>query len=191
MAEPCTSFFDLSIPSKCRHSDILKNIKVNCSDLTFSRLFSHERAHQEDSKEWEWEELESESQRNCGCDYAAKEELVEIDPEDIPVQKQFPLEPATLFMNGHKITTESGPDGDTVRCSKARSKVCLPRTTNEECFWETLLTRWPGRMYTLPSSQFQRCSKSLHPSECLMFLQPSIISRREENVIVIYVLHAA
>lgn len=65
------------------------------------------RAHQEDSKEWE--DLERESQLIYGCDYAAKEELVEIDPEDITVQKQFPLEPATLFTDSHKITTESGP----------------------------------------------------------------------------------
>ena len=36
------------IPSKCRHSDILKNIMVHCSDLSFSRLFSHVRAHQSD-----------------------------------------------------------------------------------------------------------------------------------------------
>jgi hypothetical protein len=42
------------IPSKCRHADILKNILVNnCSGLTFSRLFSHVKAHQDDTKTWE------------------------------------------------------------------------------------------------------------------------------------------
>jgi hypothetical protein len=36
------------IPSRCRHSDILKNILVNCSNLTFQRFFSHVKAHQDD-----------------------------------------------------------------------------------------------------------------------------------------------
>jgi len=29
------------IPSKCRHSDVLKNIMIHCSAMTFDRLFSH------------------------------------------------------------------------------------------------------------------------------------------------------
>ena len=36
------------IPTRCRHSDILKTILVNCSDLTFRRYFSHASAHQDD-----------------------------------------------------------------------------------------------------------------------------------------------
>ena len=95
------------IPSKCRHSDILKNIMVNCSDLTFQRLFSHVKAHQEDTMEWD--QLERESQLNCGCDFAAKDDLTSTDPDDIPAQRQFPLEPVALFIDGHKVTTESGP----------------------------------------------------------------------------------
>lgn len=95
------------IPSKCRHSDVLKNIMVNCSDLSFKRIFSHVSAHQEDTKRWE--DLERPAQLNCGCDERAKEELWQIDLEDIPSQKQFPLEPIALFVEGNKITTESGP----------------------------------------------------------------------------------
>ncbi len=37
------------IPTKCSHSDILKNIMVHCSDLTFRRLYSHVKAHQDDN----------------------------------------------------------------------------------------------------------------------------------------------
>lgn len=95
------------IPSKCRHSDILKNIMLNCSDLSFKRIFSHVRAHQEDTIAWE--KLSREAQLNCGCDLVAKEELIQIDLSDIPPQRQFPLEPIALFIDGHKITTESGP----------------------------------------------------------------------------------
>jgi len=36
------------IPSRCSHGDILKNILVNCSNLTFARTFSHVKGHQDD-----------------------------------------------------------------------------------------------------------------------------------------------
>ena len=36
------------IPSRCKHSDILKNILVNCRNLSFSVHFSHIKAHQDD-----------------------------------------------------------------------------------------------------------------------------------------------
>jgi hypothetical protein len=32
------------IPSRCKHSDILKNILVNCCDLTFTLHYSHVKA---------------------------------------------------------------------------------------------------------------------------------------------------
>ena len=35
------------IPTSCAHSDILKNILVNCNCLTFTTTFSHVRAHQD------------------------------------------------------------------------------------------------------------------------------------------------
>ena len=35
------------IPSHCKHSDILKNILVNCRDLSFSVHFSHIKTHQD------------------------------------------------------------------------------------------------------------------------------------------------
>ncbi len=36
------------IPTKCSHSNILKNIMVNCSDLTFLQILSHMKAQQDD-----------------------------------------------------------------------------------------------------------------------------------------------
>jgi hypothetical protein len=41
------------IPAKCRHSDVLKNIMIHCSTLTFDHLFSHVLAHQDDSEEFD------------------------------------------------------------------------------------------------------------------------------------------
>merc|ERR1712085_188758 len=37
------------IPSRCRHSDILKNIMINCSELTFALFYRHVKAHQDDN----------------------------------------------------------------------------------------------------------------------------------------------
>jgi hypothetical protein len=37
------------IPSCCKHSDILKNLLVNCQDLTFTLYYLHVKAHQDDN----------------------------------------------------------------------------------------------------------------------------------------------
>jgi hypothetical protein len=36
-------------PSRCRHSDILKNVMINCSNLEFAVEYLHVRAHQDDA----------------------------------------------------------------------------------------------------------------------------------------------
>ena len=33
------------LPTSCKHSDILKNIMVNCRDLTFNHTYTHIKAH--------------------------------------------------------------------------------------------------------------------------------------------------
>jgi hypothetical protein len=38
------------IPTQCSHLDILKNIMANCSNLSFSRLYSHVKARQDNGK---------------------------------------------------------------------------------------------------------------------------------------------
>ena len=95
------------IPSKCRHADILKNILVNCSTLSFTRFFSHVKAHQDEEEDWT--QLTRESQLNCGCDYGAKKRIYSSDPPEELRQRAFPLEPITLFVGDEKITSESGP----------------------------------------------------------------------------------
>lgn len=94
------------IPSKCRHSDILKNIMLHCNKLTFTRLFSHVSAHQDDHLEWE--EMDFIAQRNCGCDHAAKNNLRSTFIEGADTQQPFPLEAISLFVGDNKATTESG-----------------------------------------------------------------------------------
>jgi hypothetical protein len=58
------------IPSRCRHSDILKTIMVNCASLSFQREYHHVAAHQDDHT-W-WEDLTREAQLNSVCDAVEK-----------------------------------------------------------------------------------------------------------------------
>lgn len=79
---------------------------VNCTSLSFKRFFSHVKAHQDDYLDFD--EMEPEAQLNSGCDYAAKQCIVTSVTQEIPQQQAFPLEPASIFIDGHKITMESG-----------------------------------------------------------------------------------
>ena len=68
------------IPSRCKHSDILKNIMVNCSVLIFRHLFSHVKANQDD--EFHLHELEWEPRLNCAIDDDVKNEVWKLDFND-------------------------------------------------------------------------------------------------------------
>ncbi len=59
------------MPSRCKHSDILKNLLVNSQDLTFSTHYSHVKAHQDNKTAFH--KLSRESQLNCICDHFAKQ----------------------------------------------------------------------------------------------------------------------
>ena len=58
------------IPTKCRHSDILNNSLVNCTSLSFTLVYSHVKAHQEDHGEFST--LTRPAQLNVHCDGMAK-----------------------------------------------------------------------------------------------------------------------
>jgi hypothetical protein len=58
------------IPSKCRHSDVLKTIMIHCSSMSFDCLFSHVSAHQDNRDKFE--NLSQEAQLNCARDFGAK-----------------------------------------------------------------------------------------------------------------------
>jgi hypothetical protein len=61
------------IPTRCKHSDVLKTILVNCGGLSFHREYIHVEAHQNDLMRWE--KLSREAQLNAACDAGAKEML--------------------------------------------------------------------------------------------------------------------
>jgi hypothetical protein len=78
------------IPSKCQHSDVLKNVKLHSSSLSFKRLFSHISAHQDDHTQWE--NLMHVEKLKCAMDFGAKMILLSMDTNDLPRQQQCPLE---------------------------------------------------------------------------------------------------
>jgi hypothetical protein len=83
------------VPCSVAHSDIHKNILVNCSNLSFDRYYSHVRSHQ-DNKE-EYKNLLRPSQLNCSMYFLAEQTLWELQPTSLPTQKAFPLEPVSIF----------------------------------------------------------------------------------------------
>jgi hypothetical protein len=94
------------IPTKCSHSDILKNIMINCGSLTFSRHYSHVKAHQDDNRAYD--SLPRDAQLNCQMDYHAKRAIHEAyAPQDIPTRR-FPLEPICVFLGRNKLTSDKG-----------------------------------------------------------------------------------
>ena len=93
------------IPTRCRHSDILKNVMTNCSHLSFAVSYSHVRAHQDDSTAYN--NLCRPAQLNCIMDGHAKRALWQLDTDELPVQQAFPREPITVFIGDDKMTSDT------------------------------------------------------------------------------------
>jgi hypothetical protein len=94
------------IPTQCSHSDILKTIMTKCSDLSFTRIFSHIKAHQDDGVEYG--SLLRHAQLNCQMDYHAKKAIWEMTPEPEAPTRQFPLELICVFLGKNKLTSDKG-----------------------------------------------------------------------------------
>ena len=67
------------IPSKCRHSDVLKNIMIHCSTLSFERLFLHVSAHQDDGAAFDT--LSRQAQLNCAVDFGLNRSCYSSHPK--------------------------------------------------------------------------------------------------------------
>jgi hypothetical protein len=94
------------IPSKYRHLDVLKNVMLPCSLLSFMQLFSHLSAHQDD---WtKFDNLLRKAQLNCTVDFGAKRALLSLDANDLPRQQKFPLEAICVWARGEKMTSDTG-----------------------------------------------------------------------------------
>jgi hypothetical protein len=94
------------LPAKCKHVDILKNIQVNCANLSFAVVFEHIEAHQDDRTDFHF--LLRPAQLNCAVDTGAKWRLLEPDAMDQLVQQRFPLEPIVCYVRKDKMNTDMG-----------------------------------------------------------------------------------
>jgi hypothetical protein len=79
---------------------------VNCTSLPFQQEYHHVEAHQ-DNHTW-WENLTRVAQLNSACDAGAKAILSSQDATDPTPQKAFPLEPICMFVEGKKMTLDTG-----------------------------------------------------------------------------------
>ena len=94
------------IPTNCRHSDILKIIMTKCQDLTFRWSFSHVKAHVDEYLDWDM--MKHDERLNSAWDVAARTKVIDSALQTPNAQKPLPLEPLTLFVEGQKMTTDTG-----------------------------------------------------------------------------------
>jgi hypothetical protein len=80
---------------------------VNCGGLTFSRKYCHVEAYQDDKVRWE--ELSCEAKLNAPSNAGAKAMIWKQDITDLPQQKLFPFKPICMFVEGKKMTSDTGP----------------------------------------------------------------------------------
>jgi hypothetical protein len=98
------------IPSRCKHSDILKNILVHCRAMSFTIHYRHVRAHQDDTTPFK--KLSRKAQLNCICDHTAKQRIAIDGTRGNTDGRMFPLEPIGMFVQRGKLTSDTG---DTLR----------------------------------------------------------------------------
>jgi hypothetical protein len=94
------------IPSKCQHLDVLKNVMLHCSSLSFIHLFSHVSAHQDDHTQWE--HLTRAEKLNCAAEFRAKRILLSMDTNDLPRQQWFLLEVICVWAGREKMMLDTG-----------------------------------------------------------------------------------
>jgi hypothetical protein len=88
------------VPCNVMHSNILKNIPVNCSNISFDRYYSHIHSHQNNKEEYKY--LSRPLQLNCSMDFLTKQTLWELQLTLLPTQKAFPLKPVCIFCRRHQ-----------------------------------------------------------------------------------------
>ena len=79
---------------------------LHCGLLTFTRLFSHVSAHQDNRTEWE--NLTRKEQFNCVADFGAKRVLLRHDAANLPRQQKFPLGAVCVWAGREKMTLDTG-----------------------------------------------------------------------------------
>jgi hypothetical protein len=94
------------IPTRCRHSDILKTIPVHCHNLSLTLHYLHAKAHQDNNTVFA--KLSRKSQLNCICNHAAKVQIAIDGLKASKPGRMFPLEPIAIFVGDQKMTSDTG-----------------------------------------------------------------------------------
>ena len=79
---------------------------LNYNELTFDLDYAHVRAHQDNEKAFHL--LSGPSQMNCIADGHAKRVIWELDGDELPPQKEFPLEAVAVFVGQKKMASDAG-----------------------------------------------------------------------------------
>jgi hypothetical protein len=93
------------LTAKCKHSDILKNILVNCANLSFAVVFEHIEAYQDGGMDFHC--LMRPAQLNCAVNAGTKRRLLEADATEQPVRQRFLLEPIVCYVKKDKMTMDT------------------------------------------------------------------------------------
>jgi hypothetical protein len=119
-----TTLPDNRFPSGFKHSNIPKNIMINCSKLSFGCTYLHVPAHQDDRKSFQ--QLPRPKQLNCCMDAGAKRELWGLEGNTLPPQSIFLLEPLAVFVGKDKLKLTSGSE-DLLRywCHRKMARIVL------------------------------------------------------------------
>ncbi len=133
----------LKIPSRYKHSDILKNILVNCTDLSFKLVYRHISAHQDEQTAFD--SLSRPAQLNCAVDAGAKRQIRDLDLLNMPRQHQFPLEPIVCFVGRWRLTVSMSwflrfyAHKQLARSALSNMKIISPQQFNEVSWLHVLL----------------------------------------------------
>ena len=145
------------IPSRCRHSDILKNIMVNCSNLAFTRTYMHVDAHQDNEKMWD--ETIRPAQLNTVCNIGDKMEIYEVNHDRTVKRRPSPLEPICIVVSGTKITLDAGPEiRYVVQRALAKEFVCEYKILFANQFEDVVLSEVYDKLSNKAPALFALCS---------------------------------
>ena len=90
------------MPTKTKHADILRRIRLVCTTLPLDISFEHIKAHQDDSILYHL--LDRMSQLNVDCDTLAKVGLVRLFRVNKSTSDVLPHEQIVVQIQGKKIT---------------------------------------------------------------------------------------
>ena len=147
------------IPSQCRHSDILKNILVNCRDLSFARYYLHIKTHQDNQTSFQ--NLNRKAQLHCICDHAAKFQIAMDGQEQSAPGKLFPLKTVGVCPRGEDDVRYGGKHsilGASSTCAELlpRKTHPIPRTIQRHRL-EISFQHTPRSIAAVPTVGVQTC----------------------------------